>query len=430
MKNLLFQWVQISVATFTPATYNYFGTRNRRRVNMPKNLWLIVIGMVVNVTGASFLWPLNTIYLHNELGKSLSVAGFVLLLNSFASVFGNLIGGTLYDKVGGYKSILTGILITLIALIGLCIFHDWPYYVIFLTIIGFGSGIVFPAIYALAGAVWPEGGRRTFNAVYVAQNLGVAIGSALGGLIASYSFNYIFIANTLMYVIFFGLVLFGFKNMGSDYAQSVNIMTEGKPVKNKSILTAILILCTGYLLCWVGYVQWQTTIASYTQDIGISLKQYSLLWTINGALIVLGQPIVNRLVNKFAKNLKKQILIGLVIFIGSFAVASFAGNFTGFLTAMVILTIGEMFVWPAVPTIASELSPKGKEGFYQGLVNSTATAGRMIGPLLGGFLVDWYGMQLMFATFMILFVVAMGTTIVYDRVLKREKTVYVKGQAS
>ncbi|WP_163101164.1 MDR family MFS transporter [Peribacillus alkalitolerans] len=397
---------------------------------MPKNLWLIVIGMVVNVTGASFLWPLNTIYLHNELGKSLSVAGFVLLLNSFASVFGNLIGGTLYDKVGGYKSILTGILITLIALIGLCIFHDWPYYVIFLTIIGFGSGIVFPAIYALAGAVWPEGGRRTFNAVYVAQNLGVAIGSALGGLIASYSFNYIFIANTLMYVIFFGLVLFGFKNMGSDYAQSVNIMTEGKPVKNKSILTAILILCTGYLLCWVGYVQWQTTIASYTQDIGISLKQYSLLWTINGALIVLGQPIVNRLVNKFAKNLKKQILIGLVIFIGSFAVASFAGNFTGFLTAMVILTIGEMFVWPAVPTIASELSPKGKEGFYQGLVNSTATAGRMIGPLLGGFLVDWYGMQLMFATFMILFVVAMGTTIVYDRVLKREKTVYVKGQAS
>ncbi|WP_108672203.1 MDR family MFS transporter [Peribacillus acanthi] len=391
---------------------------------MPKNLWLIVIGMVVNVTGASFLWPLNTIYLHNELGKSLSVAGFVLLLNSFASVFGNLIGGTLYDKVGGYKSILTGILITLIALIGLCFFHDWPFYVIFLTIIGFGSGIVFPAIYALAGAVWPEGGRRTFNAVYVAQNLGVAIGSALGGLIASYSFTYIFIGNTLMYVIFFALVVFGFKNMGRNYAQSVNIMTEGKPIKNKSILTSILILCTGYLLCWVGYVQWQTTIASYTQDIGITLKQYSFLWTINGALIVLGQPIVNKLVNKFAKNLKKQIMIGLVIFIGSFAVASFAGNFAGFLTAMVILTIGEMFVWPAVPTIANELSPKGREGFYQGLVNSTATAGRMIGPLLGGFIVDWYGMQMMFAIFMILFVLAMGTTMIYDRALKREKTAY------
>lgn len=139
---------------------------------------------------------------------------------------------------------------------------------------------------------------------------------------------------------------------------------------------------------------------------------------------------MNKLVNKFAKKLKKQILIGLVIFIGSFAVASFAGNFAGFLTAMVILTIGEMFVWPAVPTIASELSPKGREGFYQGLVNSTATAGRMIGPLLGGFLVDWYGMQMMFATFMVLFVLAMGTTVVYDRVLKREKTVYVNGQAS
>jgi MFS family permease len=54
-----------------------------------------------------------------------------------------------------------------------------------------------------------------------------------------------------------------------------------------------------------------------------------------------------------------------------------------------------MLVWPAVPTIANQLAPKGKEGFYQGFVNSAATGGRMIGPLLGGVLVDQYGMSVL-----------------------------------
>nr|WGD57404.1 hypothetical protein P5626_15600 [Bacillus subtilis] len=49
---------------------------------MPRALKILVIGMFINVTGASFLWPLNTIYIHNHLGKSLTVAGLVLMLNS------------------------------------------------------------------------------------------------------------------------------------------------------------------------------------------------------------------------------------------------------------------------------------------------------------------------------------------------------------
>ncbi len=63
---------------------------------MPKNVWLLIIGMLVNVTGNSFLWPLNTIYIHDYLGKSLSVAGLVLMANAAAGVVGNLLGGVLF----------------------------------------------------------------------------------------------------------------------------------------------------------------------------------------------------------------------------------------------------------------------------------------------------------------------------------------------
>ncbi|MCV5403530.1 MFS transporter, partial [Escherichia coli] len=89
----------------------------------------------------------------------------------------------------------------------------------------------------------------------------------------------------------------------------------------------------------------------------------------------------------------QQIMIGIFIFAASFIVLSQAQQFTMFLVAMVTLTIGELFVWPAVPTIANILAPKDKLGFYQGVVNSAATVGKMFGPVVGGAIVDLYNME-------------------------------------
>ncbi|WP_223595729.1 MDR family MFS transporter [Neobacillus bataviensis] len=393
---------------------------------MPRALWLLIIGMAVNVIGSSFLWPLNTIYIHDHLGKSLSVAGIVLMLNAGANVIGNLYGGHLFDKIGGYKSILLGIFISLAALVGLTFWHGWPEYVVFLTIVGFGTGIIFPSMYAMAGSVWKEGGRKAFNALYVAQNLGVAVGAALGGLVADYSFQLIFLANMVMYVIFLLIAVFGYKSILVDSGKQENKAEAEKGIKSKANLQALMILCLGYLLCWVAYVQWTTTIASYTQEINITLTQYSFLWTINGAIIVLGQPLLNGVLKFLSSSLKLQILIGIGIFIISFIVAGNASAFSEFLVAMIILTIGEMFIWPAVPTVAFSLAPKGREGFYQGIVNSTATGGRMIGPLLGGMLVDLYSMSALFTVLIGLFLIAIVTTLLYDRNLRVSGT--VRGQ--
>ncbi|WP_042354721.1 MDR family MFS transporter [Bacillus rubiinfantis] len=385
---------------------------------MPRALWLLVIGMAVNTIGSSFLWPLNTIYIHDHLGKSLSVAGLVLMLNSGANVIGNLFGGHLFDKVGGYLSILFGIFISLIALGGMSVWHGWPEYIVFLTIVGFGSGLIFPAMYAMAGSAWKEGGRKSFNALYVAQNLGVAVGAALGGVIADYSIQLIFVANTVMYILFLFIAVFGYKSISVSITNQKGSKNARLDTVNKWNVKALFILCIGYLLCWIAYSQWTTTIASYTQDLDISLKQYSLLWTINGAIIVLGQPLLNSVLNRLETSLKIQMLIGIGIFIVSFLVVGKAVAFSGFLAAMIILSIGEMFIWPAVPTVAFSLAPKGREGFYQGIVNSTATGGRMIGPVLGGVIVDIYSITALIFILIGLFLIAFITTIVYDRRLK------------
>ncbi|RHW33261.1 MFS transporter [Lysinibacillus yapensis] len=384
---------------------------------MPKSVWLLVIGAFINITGSSFIWPLNTIYMHDHLGQSLSVAGFVLMLNAGATVLGNLAGGYLFDKMGGYRSIMLGIFITVVALIGITIWHGWPHYVYFLVLMGFGSGIVIPVMFALVGAVWPEGGRKGFNAIYLAQNLGVAVGPALGGLIADFGFDYLFISNLGLYVVFLLIAAFTYRNMAPKI-EKIKKEEKSNNGASRVQLYALLILCSAFLLTWIGYSQWPSTLSTYMQQLGISLKQYSLLWTINGVLIITLQPLINPLVRKFEKQIKGQLVVGMIIMMLSYTVILFAGDFKMFAISMMILTVGEILVWPAVPTIANNLAPIGKGGTYQGIVNGIGSVGRMIGPLFGGIVVDTYGMNILIYILSAMLVIAILPCIFYDRPLK------------
>ena len=386
---------------------------------MPKQVWLLIIGMLVNVVGSSFLWPLNTIYMNEYLGQSLSMAGFVLMLNAGAGVIGNLIGGVLFDKIGGYWSIFTGSILSLISLIGLVLWHGWPTYVWFLILLGFSSGIVFPAMFALVGTVWPEGGRKAFNAIYLAQNLGVATGPALAGLVASYNMEAIFSINLAMYVVFFLIAAIGYRGldkMGKGAEKKEETVNKNA---SKAPFYSLLLVSSAFFLCWIAYSQWATNLSSHTQEMGLSLKQYSLLWTINGFMILLLQPLVGPLVRRWQNQIKMQLAFGILVMMFSFFIILFAESFTMFAASMIILTIGEVFVWPAVPTIASQLAPEGRDGFYQGIVNSASTLGKMIGPFIGGIVVDQYGIAVLIFILCVLFIIAVIPAVFYDKPMKK-----------
>nr|WP_106780539.1 MFS transporter [Lysinibacillus timonensis] len=389
---------------------------------MPKSIWLLVIGMLVNNIGNSLIWPINTVYIHEQLGKSLTIAGLILMINSGAGVIGSLIGGYLFDRIGGYKSIMLGIIITIFALTGLTLWHGWPHYVIFLTFMGFGSGIVFPSMFAMVGVLWPEGGRKGFNIMYIAQNVGVAIGPALAGPLAEYSFTLIFMSNLGMYFIFFMIAFFGYRNLEVNEPvndkQEKGIALNKEKRSDKAPLYSLIIVSSVFLLATIAYSQWASTMPSYMQELGISLREYGLVWTINGLLIITLQPLASPLLNRYEHKIKAQLVIGVVIMMLSFVVIQFAESFTIFAVAMVIITIGEILVWPAIPAIANRLSPKGLEGMYQGIVTSFGSVGRMIGPFFGGVMVDQFNMETLLWTLCLIFIVAIIPCLLYDRPLK------------
>ena len=73
---------------------------------------------------------------------------------------------------------------------------------------------------------------------------------------------------------------------------------------------------------------------------------------------------------------------------------------------------------------------KDKLGFYQGVVNSAATVGKMFGPVVGGAIVDLYNMEVLFIAIMVMLVVALIATSIYDKRVKVEETVEEKLQFS
>lgn len=394
---------------------------------MPKSIWILIIATAINITGASFLWPLNAIIMTQVLGQTLTASGIVLMINAGAGVLGSLIGGRLFDKLGAYRTILIGASTSASASVLLAFFFEtYTLYGLFLACMGFGSGMMAPAMYALAGSLWPDGGRRPFNAIYVAQNVGVSIGTALIGIVTLVRLTDVFIANAAVHVFMLGFIVYFFRHWSGQFGRTADSslsISPKIPFKQQYRLHALIIICGAFFISWLGYTQWQANVSVHIQDLGIGLPLYSVLWTINGLLIVFAQPLIAFIIRRFHLSIKGQMTAGIIIFALSYIVLTQASVFSMFLVAMLILTIGEMFVWPAVPTIANQLAPKGREGSYQGIVNSISTGGRMIGPLLGGLIVDFYSIELLFLIISGLLLLSLPLVRLYDRPLQKEEKV-------
>jgi len=358
-----------------------------------------MIAMVINSTGMSFLWPLHTIYIHDQLERTLSEAGFVLMLHAGAEVFGSLIGGYVYDRAGGKKTLLVSVLSSAMCIFILSANLSWPFYIIVMISLGFCIGMIFPAIYAMTGLAWREGGRKSFDLLYLAQNLGVSVGSALGGLVAQFSFTSVFLVNGLTYLLFISVIWKSFEDVQAEPSPEQEQDFQ-KPIhtrlRDSKGFGALLVMCSGFMFCWISYVQWQTSISTYMQQLGFPLTAYSSMWTINGLLIVAAQPVRHWIAETLVPSMRLQLLIGIVLMTACFAVLSQFQAYSGFLMAMAVMTLGEILIFPAVPSIADQLAPDGRRGIYQGIVNGAANVGRTIGPLIGGLLTDEYGTIVLF----------------------------------
>ncbi|ADQ58178.1 MFS transporter [Lactobacillus amylovorus] len=391
-----------------------------------KLIWLIV-GELATWIGASFIWPLTSVYLNKQLHISLSIIGVVLFCNCAGNILGSIISGRLYDKYNPYPLMLWGLGLDAAVLFLMAAFHGWPEYWVWLTLTGFLGGWNGTLINSVATSLKKYPSRYVFNVLYFSQNLGVVTGTLIVGYLYDFSITLLFVIAALLFVIAFINAVFNYKPIIAFHKERMAKHKKGEkhkaePMpKRNFIMTMVFFTTLG--VTWLMYMNWESNLSVYMVSLGIPFHLYSLLWTLNAGVIVIMQGILARFPNIF-KNLFHQIIFGICMFSLSFITLVFAKDFAHFALSMFILTLGESTAFPAIPAYVNDLSPLTSKGKYQGANMVASGIGRAFGPLFGGLIIDHAGYIPFFwvaAILIALMIVVMIPT--YMRVHK-ELTIY------
>lgn len=372
----------------------------------------IVAASLFNNTGAALLWPLTTVYMHEYLGESMTVAGVVMFVMSLCMMAGNYLGGYLYDHWDPYRAAVVPVIFATVAA-GLLIFlHNWPFFAIWLCIISFADGSSITVINSYGTKVKGETTRYVFNMLYMAMNIGVVIGTLLVGVLLPISPVLVFATTAVFYGIFL-IITFLFFNvpLAKHYSQH---RSEQETHKSSSHgVHVVYAICTCLMTVYLSYVLWETVMSVRITNMHIPFFAYSLLWTINGGVIMVGQPLVNKLADYM--KVRTQIVWGIAIFASSFILLIFARTFTMFVIDFLILTVGEMTGIPAVPAYIDQLTDPSETGHYQGLPNIAMSIGRAIGPLYGGVIIDHFNYELLFLTVSLMMLLTLAVVVFLTR---------------
>lgn len=388
--------------------------------------WLI-LGELATWIGASFIWPLTSVYLNKQLHISLSVIGVVLFCNCAGNIVASMIAGKLYDKYNPYPLILWGLGLDALVLFLMAIFHGWPEYWVWLTITGFLGGWNGTMINSIATSIKKYPGRYVFNVLYFSQNLGVVLGTLIVGYLYDFSVTLLFVIAGLLFVVALINAVFNYRPIIQYHYERTAKMKEGKGIKKTPMPKHNLAMTIGFFttlaITWLMYMNWESNLSVYMVSLGIPFHLYSLLWTLNAGEIVIMQGLLAKFPHMF-KNLFHQVIFGITMFSLSFVALIFAKDYAHFALAMFILTLGESTAFPAIPAYVNDLSPLDSKGKYQGLTMVASGIGRAFGPLFGGMIIDRAGYIPFFAVAAILIFCLILVLIPLHRYLHEHLTLF------
>ncbi|WP_283585898.1 MDR family MFS transporter [Limosilactobacillus ingluviei] len=379
--------------------------------------WLL-FGAFLTSFGNSFVWPLTTVYIHDQLHQSLTVAGLVLMFFSGANVLGSVLAGMFFDRVRPQRLMVAGLLGAILTMLAMVAWNQWPAYPLLLTIIGFFNGWLLTLLNSFGTRLRGHDGRFIFNMIYFFNNLGMVFGTTIAGPIYELAQNQVgplFIITASLYAIFI-LVVIRYYRLPVTPSQhaSADRPAVALPRVNAQVIWT---LCLGLMLTWLVYAQWSSNMSVYITSKGVSLTLYSLLWTINGLLVITFQLVINGL-NKWIKNDYHYVYFGLATIALSFAILLVANNYVWFVLGMVVLTLGETTAFPMIPALVNQLTPLEAKGKYQGLLNAMIAVGKALGPLAGGLVIEALGYRLLFV---LCLAVALAITAVVGIVTQEKK---------
>jgi MFS family permease len=350
----------------------------------PRQFWILFGGTLINSIGSGIVFPFLTLYLHEQLHFSLTLVGFALTLWAGSQVVGQLLGGSLSDQFGRKKLMVfsLGSSALLLPVFGLA--DTFASSAMIAVLLGLTGAMYQPARDAMvADLVGAEKRPQAYGLVRVANNLGIAIGPAIGGFLASRSYLLSFVVSAVATLIFFLVTLVLIHE--TRPAIVLDRSAQARPGRFLDILEnrPFVLFIGATTLVIMAAVQMMTILPVYMKDqFGLSESYFGWVMTTNAAMVVLFQFLITRATARFPR--LPLIACGALFYAAGVGSVLAGDAFPHFVAAMAVATIGEMIVAPTSTTITADLAPANLRGRYMSVLGLTWSLGFGVGPALGG----------------------------------------------
>ncbi|MEV4631064.1 MFS transporter [Micromonospora sp. NPDC049523] len=369
---------------------------------LPATYWYLWTGLLINRVGA-FAMLFLSLYLTGSRGASEGLAGLVVGAYGAGGAVGVLLGGVLADRWGRRATLVWSHLAAALGMVVLAFTTNLAAIAVLAGLIGVVHSMPGPAFVAAIIDVVPSDRRsRAFNLQFWAFNLGMAAASFLAGLLAETSFLALFLVDAAATLITTGLIAWKVPETLRRHAQRrpTEPATRAATVPPRQQGGLVTALTDRTFMVFVGLTFVLAVLTTQTSTImplamrsdGLSPASYGVVVAVGGALIVIGQLFVPRLIDGYRKHL--VLAVSTVLLAVGFGALAFADQLPIYLTAAVIWTVGSMLAAPPNAEINAELAPAVLRARYQSVFYLTFPAAAFVAPAVGGvslqYLGDWH----------------------------------------
>lgn len=371
-----------------------FSHLNKLYHQFPPKFWIIILAFFIDNIGRTILFPFFSLYITERFNVGMTQAGMVLGMFSIFGVVGNFVGGALTDRFGRRKLILFGLVFSAVSTLSLGMANSLAILFPLAAFIGLLSDIAGPAHQAMMADILNEKQRQEgFGLMRVVGNLSWLIGPSIGGFLANRSFMLLFIMDAIISCI---VAIIFYKFMPETKPQTEEL-TENKPhesiwqtIRGYRIVLkdfAFMAFIIATILMSAVYQQMYNSLSVFLRDNhNVNPQGYGFLMTTSAITVILFQFWVSRNI----KDRPPFLIMGLgtLFYMLGFTMFGIVALYDLFISAIVIITIGEMLVVPTSQTLATNFAPVEMRGRYMAIFGMTWLLPSAFAPMLAGLVLD------------------------------------------
>ena len=347
----------------------------RELTTLGRPLWVLAGASLINRCGAMVL-AFITLYFVKVLGFSLLVAGTLTAVYSAGSVLSAPVSAYLCRRYSAWRVLTLSILLSGLVMLIYPWFTSLSALIPVTLVFGCITEVARPAGYTCYGQLAPKERKREAFALHrLSVNLGMSLGPAVGGILATVDYRYIFWVDGVTSILA-GLVLIVWSAEVDLQVPKETRSSDPGPLPGRFRLFIL-----GNFLGLLVFTQLFAGVPLFAVEfVHLTEAKAGLLFTCNTLLVLLFEaPVVH--VTKGWK-LSRALTLGHLCQGAGLALLGFFPTFHGMLAGVALFTAGEMLQAPlGLAYVNESVAPENLATANSGIAG-TGSVAFLIGPPL------------------------------------------------